>query len=1148
MFCRFTAIAFAISVSLVAQDYRGQIAGRILDPSGAGIPGATVIITSVATNAPARTKSDEAGRYTALYLSPGNYKLTVEAAGFKKLLRQGIEVRVADQLTLDLPLEVGNATETVNVTAEAELLETSSASTGQVIDQKRIQDLPLSDGNPFVLHRLAPGVIYTGDLKFSRPFDNAGTAAITVDGAPGGNEFTLDGSPNMASGRRVAYVPPRDTVEEFKVETASFDAQDGHTAGGTVNVALKSGSNAPHGTLYEFLRNDKLSGNDFFLNRSGRPRDTLRYNLYGGTVGGPVMIPKIYNGKNKTFFFFGFEGIKDRFPEPTLNTVPTPAQRNGDLSALLALGASFQIYDPLTATTAAGGRVQRAPLSGNVIPQSRINAISKNYLNFYPLPNQAGDVQGRNNFLSGNVRGDDFHSETYRFDHNLTSSQKIFARITHNSRRESRGNWSGVTNNVRATGNFLFRINDGATLDHVWTISPSTILNWRVGFSRFDEPNIRPHEGAFDPAMLGFAQRTVALFGGFQYVPRFNIGGYTAIGDGIGGGSTHNIYSLQPTLTRIAGGGRHQLRIGYDGRSYRENAYGPGNAAGSYDFGTNYTRGPLDNTPSAPIGQEFASFLLGQVTGGSIDRNASRANQVMYHSVFVHDDYKLTNRITLNLGLRYEYEGGMTERYNRNTRGFDLTTASPIEAAAKAAYAANPIPQLAASAFQVKGGYLFASPSARGVWTGDKNNFQPRIGIAYKIAKGTVLRGGWGVYMIPLIISGVNQAGFSQATNIVPTADAGLTFQANLSNPFPNGVLDPPGASRGLLTFIGRGLSNVPVEARNGMSQRFELGVQHEMRGRILVQAGFVTNRGYNLTTSTNRPNAVPKQYLSTSAERDQTTIDFLSANVTNPFRDLIPGEGLNGTVTSRGQLLRAFPHLTGLGQAQYDGSTSYYSFQSKVEKRFSRGYTLLTSYTLSRLREKVSYLNDVDTDYEERLAVADRRQRIVFSGIWDLPFGRGRAIGANWSRLTNALIGGWQTSGIAQFQTGGPLNFDSNYLFRGDRNSVALGAQDNIDRWFNTSGFETATARQLGSNFRTAARQFPGVSGQGLNLWDLSVIKAFQITETMKVQFRTEFLNAFNHPQFNDPDRTPTNSNFGRSTGQGNLPRNIQFALKLLF
>ncbi|MSV30322.1 MAG: hypothetical protein EXQ52_16510, partial [Bryobacterales bacterium] len=483
MFSRIVFAFLLLGAGVSAQDYRGQITGKILDQTGAGVPGAAITILNTATNAPSITRSDESGNYTALYLGAGNYSIAVEAPGFKKLVRGGIEVRVADALKLDLTLEIGAAAETISVTAEAALLETSTASAGQVIDARSIQDLPLSDGNPFVLHRLAPGVIYTGDLKFSRPFDNGGTSAITVDGAPGGNEFSLDGSPNMASGRRVAFVPPRDVVEEFKVETANFDAQDGHTAGGTVNVALKSGSNNIHGTLYEFLRNDKLSANDFYLNRSGRPRDTLRYNLYGGTVGGPIWIPKIYNGRNRTFFFFGYEGIKDRFPEPTLQTVPTQTQRNGDFSGLLALGSGYQIFDPFTARNAPNSRIQRDAFPGNVIPQNRLSSIAKNYLNYYPLPNQPGDREGRNNFVSGNVRGDDFFSTSYRFDHNLTQKQRTFFRYTHNNRRESRGNWSGVTGDgIHATGNFLFRINDGATADHVYSISPTTILNWRIGF------------------------------------------------------------------------------------------------------------------------------------------------------------------------------------------------------------------------------------------------------------------------------------------------------------------------------------------------------------------------------------------------------------------------------------------------------------------------------------------------------------------------------------------------------------------------------------------------------------------------------------------------------------------------------------------
>lgn len=1140
-----------------AQDYRGQIAGRILDPTGAAIPGANVKVINTATNAASATVSDGNGNYRTLYLAPSNYTVTVEAAGFKKLARQGIEVRVGDAIALDLTLEVGTSQETVNVTAEAPLLETSTASSGQVIATRAITDLPLSDGNPFTLHRLAPGVIYNGDLKFSRPFDNGGTSSIVVDGAPGSNEFTLDGAPNMASGGRVGYVPPRDTVEEFKVETANFDAQDGHTAGGNVNVALKSGTNAVHGTLYEFFRNDKLAANDFFLNRSGRPRDSLRYNLYGGTVGGPVWIPKIYNGKNRTFFFFGYEGIKDRFPEPGQYTVPTADQRNGNLSSLLSLCApnanpcQYQIYDPLTAVQE-GSRIRRTPLAGNIIPASRINPIAKNYLAFFPLPNKPIDPrepEGRNNFVSANSRADDFYSLTFRGDHQMTDKQKAFVRYTYNTRRESRGNWSGVTNGVNATGNFLFRINYNTTFDHVYTLSPTTILNWRVSFSRFEEPNIRPHEGKYDPKALGFAPSVAAYFGPEQYLPRFEIGQFSALGDSIGGGLTYNIYSFQPTLTKVAGGGKHQIRMGFDFRSYRQNNFGPGHSAGRYDFGTNYTRGPLDNAASAPIGQEFAAFLLGQTTGGLIDRNAARSNQSNYYAGFVQDDYKVTNRLALNLGLRYEYEGAVTERYNRNTRGFDFTSANPIEAAAKAAYARSPIPEIAAANFNVKGGYLFADDKSRGFWNADKNNFQPRAGFAYKISNKTVLRGGIGVYIVPFNITGTNQPGFSQSTSIVPTLNNGLSFVADLSNPFPSGVLTPPGAGDGLATFLGRDLSFYPLDPQNGMSTRFEFGGQHELPGGWLLQASYVGNRGSDLNVGTSILNATPLKYLSFAPERDQATIDFLGAIVTNPFAGLIPGQSLNGNTTGRSQLLRPYPQFTTINSQRFDGSSKYHSFQSKVEKRLSHGFSTLISYTLSRFTERASFLNSQDTEFESRLNGANRKQRIVFSGIWEMPVGRGRKFGHSMNKVLDGVIGGWQVSGIAQFQTGGPLNFDDNYLFRGDRNSVAIPASERtVDRWFNIDGFEKNTARQLGSNYRTAPRQFPGVEAQGLNLVDLSVIKAFQIKERARLQFRTEFINAFNHAQFSDPSRSVTNSNFGKITGQSNLPRNIQLALRLVF
>ena len=667
-----------------AQEFRGSITGTVSDKSAAVLPGVTVTGTNVDTGIGTTAITNADGGYLLPFLTPGSYSVTAELMGFKKLVRQGVAVRIGDRLTLDLALEVGAIAEVVSVTAESPLLDTLSASQGQVIDEKRIALLPLSDGNAFTLARLAPGVAYTGDLKFSRPFDNGGTSGIVSDGASGGNEFTLDGTPNMASGRRVAFVPPAGAVSEFKVETASFDAQQGHTAGATVNVMIKSGTNALKGEGYWYYRDDKLSKNDFFLEDAGRPKAAMSYDRFGGFTGGPIL-------KNRTFFFAAVEWLYDEFPEPGQFTVPTEKMRNGDFSELLAAGIT--IYDPATAVRRADGRIERQPFPGNIVPASRISPIAREYMQYWPLPNQAGDNQQRNNFLSSNPRTDDFYSVSLRGDHRISSTQSLFVRYTRNDRQEARGNWAGEVNGIRPIGNFLYRVNDGFTGDHVWAISPHALLNLRAGWQRFQEPNVRQHEGALDPASLGFPASTAAVFGPTDYLPRFEVGGISVIGENVGGTTVHSIYSFQPTFTRTTG--RHTLRGGYDLRLYQETGAGPGRSAGQYDFATNYTR-QLDNSPNVTTGQQFAAFLLGQPTGGSIERNAERENWTPYHAIWIQDDWRVSDRLTLNAGLRYEYEGATYDTDNRNVRGFDPDAVLAVGAAAEAAYARDPIPEAGA--------------------------------------------------------------------------------------------------------------------------------------------------------------------------------------------------------------------------------------------------------------------------------------------------------------------------------------------------------------------------------------------------------------------------------------------------------------------
>jgi len=1162
------AIALAVAATAAGQEFRGAITGRVNDKSGAVLPGVTVTATNVATNVSSTTVTTGEGLFTIPYLTPGTYTVAAELSGFKKSVREGLEVRIGDRLVVDLSMEVGQLEETVLVTAQSPLLEMGSASAGQVIDEKRISMMPLSDGNPFVLSRLVPGVAFTGDLKFSRPFDNAGTSGINADGASGGNEFTLDGSPNMTSGRRVAFVPPAGAVQQFKVGTATFDAGDGHTAGAVVNVTLKSGTNSLKGEGYYYLRRDELSATDFFVNKTGAAKPDLKYNRPGGYLGGPLR-------SNRTFFFEAVEWLYDTFPEPLPQTVPTQAMRNGDFSALLAQGTV--IYDPATATQV-GARVVRQPFPGNIIPANRINPIAAAALKFYPLPNQPADNQGRNNFFYVNPRDDTFYSTSTRVDHRLTDKQQLFVRYTRNDRRESRNAIYGEVNGIIPNGNFLFRTNDGVTYDHVYTMTSNTLLDVRAGWQRFKEPNVRQHEGIFDPATLGFSSAVAGLFGGAKYFPHFDLDQFSDLGENLSTVTNHTIYSFQPTLTRIFGS--HSLRTGYDFRQYRELGTNPGAQAGEYVFrnANAFTRSQDNSTGT--FGQDLATFMLGFPTAGTIDINATRLNITPYHGVFVQDDWKISDRLTLNLGLRYEYEGATRDSENRNVRGFDPAAAISIEGAVKAAYAVSPIPQLAPSAFSVRGGLQFASDADPGFWNADKNNFQPRLGFAYKLSEMTVVRGGFGVYTVPFIISGNFQPGFSQTTTIVPSNDLGLTFNSTLANPFPSGVVAPAGASRGADTFLGQDLNNasgtrfVPLDFANAQNTRYLISVQRELPNQWLLEGGYTGSHGWNLTTGGGgqageiEMNALPQQYLSSSRVRDQATIDFLAALVPNPFRGLLPGTAFNAATVARSQLLRPFPQFGNVRTFDDNGTSSYHSAQFKVEKRFTKGYTLLAAYTWSRFREQVFQLNPYDTTYEDRPAASDVPHRVTISGILELPFGHGRAFAANATRFTDAFIGGWSLQAIGQLQSGQPIDLNArNVYFNGDAASLKTDySGDTNNPVFDISGFyfhdaavqtngvddpvkqRADTRIRLANNVRYFPSKTDGLRSPKLNLWDISIIKQIRLSERVRGQFHIELLNAFNRAVYANPNTDPTNADFGKVTSQTNLPRDIQLAMKVVF
>ena len=1161
-----TIVAILATVlSASAQDFRGGITGRITDASGGRMPGVTVTATNVATNVASTTTTNNEGDYSILFLNPGTYSLAAELSGFKKIIRTNLEVSVGDRLGVDLTLEVGALAETVSVTAESPMLVTTSGSTGQTIGEKTIAMMPLSDGNPFALARLAPGIAYTGDLKFSRPFDNAGTSGITTGGATGGNEFSLDGSPNMASGRRVAFVPPAGAVQEFKVETASFDAASGHTAGATVNVTLKSGTNALKGSGYTYYRSDTLAEKDFFVKKAGAAKPKLSYNRPGFTLGGPVVLPG-YDGHDKSFFFTAVEWLYDEFPEPGFGTVPTQAMRNGDFSELLSQG--IVIYDPQSARISTGTSVIRDPFPGNIIPTGRINAIAQKVLNYYPLPNQPPDASGRNNFFSANPRTDDFYSWSTRFDHTVTPKQRLMARYTKNDRRESRGAELGDVGGLVPRGNFLFRKNDGVTVNHTWTQSNSTLWELRGGWQQFREPNVRQHEGVFDPASLGFAPGVVSLFGGARYFPLFDFDTLADIGDNLGGNTTHRIYSFQPTYTKLTGS--HTIRAGYDVRKYWEFGRNPGRQAGEYlsRNANAFTR--QTNTSAAQNFQDVATFLAGFPTAGTIEVNVPRTNSQWYQAVFVQDDWKISSKLTLNLGLRYDYEAAPTERNNAIVRGFDPNALLSISNAAEAAYAARPdiVP---ASQWRARGGVGFASDSTPGIYNPDKNNVQPRLGFAYTLNDRTVIRGGWGIYTSPFVFSNgaTNQMGFAQTTPFTATQNNGLTFQSTLNSPYPNGVLQPAGNSLGPNTFLGQSLTRfMPTEGvRNTQLSRYVVNLQRQLPARWMVEVGYTGSRGFNIVNN-EELNPIPAEYLSTSRMRDQARIDFLAFQVPNPFAGGLLPTGFTGANVARSQLLRPFPQFNNVQTWAFDGTSQYDSFQSKIEKRFGGGYAIMATYTWSHFTEKVFRLNATDPEFERRLSRDDVPHRVTTSILYELPFGQGRRFGSGASGLVNALIGGWSVNAIGQFQSGRPLDFgDRNIYFDGDLNSLKAKYTNNSDLpVFDISGFyfhdaavqtngvddpvkQRADARiRLANNVRYFPSRVDGIRSPFLKLWDMSIVKQVPMGGRVRAQVNIEFLNAFNLVAFNDANTDPTNADFGKVTSQQNLPRDIQLGFKIVW
>ncbi len=1207
------AIVFVLTVLIApallrAQEVRGKITGRVLDPGKAAIPGASVKVTDVARGTTVALTTNDEGLFQANYLLSGTYQVVVEVTGFKKYIQDGVLLQINENRELDIALEVGGTTETVTVTAEAANLNTADANLGLTIDAKRLEELPLVHGDPYTLIGLSPGVTYTGSTKLDRPFEPTHIIGYAFDGTRGNrSDLLIDGAPSTATANAneviATYVPPSDIVQEFKVQTATFDAQFGNTEGGVTSISIKSGTNAYHGTAYYWLEPGGLSANDFFGNANRQGRPFTFSNRPGFSISGPVRVPKIYDGRDKSFFLFGFEAIRDlrpRFDAGGSVYVPTQAMKDGNFS-----GLGVTIYDPLTGTlgtgTGSGGNgcavgavCNRTAFTGNVIPSDRINPVAKAINGYFGSPKRSG--------LLGNIfdsslteKTQQYDNYTFRFDQNVSDNNRFFVR----------GSWYdrvSVYNDYTATAysgvNFLFRARQGV-IDDVHTFNPTTILNVRYGFNRFirgqdQEPDAR----GFDLTSLGFP----ASFNNLnpeevRRFPRFDFPANSVLSNGMTNEfrpvSSHSVSAvLNKSLNA------HSVKFGSELRIYREDDNFQNNdQTAQFIFDNTYTRqNSLNNAGEVSGLQAYASFLLGYPTTLNIVRRADYSEYSKTWGFFVQDDWRFNNKLSLNLGLRWEIETPLVERQNKSVSGFDPSFVQPIQGTVQTRYATlnDPALKTLLPQINVTGGLLFAGKdTGSGLYKTPKTTFLPRLGAAYQLNNKTVLRGGFGLFagFLGERRGDVIQPGYTRTTTALLTlAPNGGPLPYTLSTPFANtAILEPVGNSLGKQTYLGQAISFFNQEPKVSKQARMQIGVQREFAGGWLAEAEFVGNWGYDIEIVRNI-NALPNQYLNSDNSRTNAMVSnnaFLSGTVTNPFANLLPGTGINNPTIARSQLLRPFPGFTDILTTNNDGRSWYYSGQFSLQKRFSNGYTVQSSYTKSRWVQATEYLNPGDPSPTKMISDQDSPHRLAFSAMYEFPFGKNRAYLSSPNWFSNAIFGGWQIGGTVQLQSGFPVAFGAYNLttavasgdlfYRGGQISIPA-AQRNTNAWFNTEAFtsfldwpsflpagvtaasasaaqrtaaQTAatTAATPANHLRTTPYRFSNVRRDYIKNVDLTLKKDIALRETMKIQVRFELLNAFNEPYFLAPVSNALASNFGTIVGpQDNYARRAQVGVKFIF
>ena len=1160
-------IALSMGI-LQGQAFYGSIVGNVNDSSGAALASTTVTLTNAATGDRRTVVTASDGSYRFVNLVPGQYRIEIEHPGFKRYMRDQIDVSVESQVRTDIVMQVGDVNQSVEVEAEAPLLQTETANLSQVVGTRAVQELPLNGRNILNLIALAPGVVPQGSSDGSLTGKNVFAAGNYQIGGGTANQSAtyFDGVPvNDTYGNIVALTPSADAVSEFRIQTSNNTAEYGRYTGGVMNVASRSGSNDFHGSAYEYFRNKVLNATNFFANKTGAGRAPFSQNQFGASGGGRII-------KDKLFFFASYEGYRQRQGNLFLLTVPTPAIAAGDFSDYRGTnGSVVPIYDPLTTcgqynnSACGSGTVIRSPFPGNVIPANRINPVAQKLVAFplYALPTGPGDpYTHNNNFASNAATGGNNDQGNFRGDWNISTKQRAFARYT---RWKSSNLPVDVFGNKQRNGDPFSPeafTTDQAVLTDTYSLNTSTVLDLRLGFMRWFYQRTPGNLGILPGKTFGlpaYFDQLSAIDGVDNVTTLPGIAaGYSTIATGFLA-ARDNSYSIVPSLTTVHG--RHTIKFGAELRRQDVNYFQNNNPSGAFSFDTGFTSQNPNNQGSS--GAAFASFLLGYPNNSStVQTSPFTAGSIRYQGYFFTDTMQLSQKLTVTAGLRWEIPGVYTERYDRLVT-FDPNLPNPV------------LQGRTINGKPVLGGFVLVNTPGhpeRGLRPEHYRLFAPRVGVAYRLTSKTVIRTGGGFFFIPSTVQ-FPEGPYGNVVNyinnvMVGTTNNNLTPQNTLSDPFPGGFLAPPGRNPIFQQVLLGGNNRAPLRfSPYGYTEQWNFSVQHQLTAGLALEASYAGLHGVHLPQGGFQLDALPSQYLSMGSA--------LTTLVPNPLYGLIQNGPFSQPTVQQGLLLMPFPQYTSLPDpGGYRGNSNYQSLQVKAEKRFSDGGSLLAAYTFSKVISDIETLttwldsangvsgiqNWNDFRSERALSSFDSRQRLTVSYVMDLPFGKGKRYFSGVHGFQDRLVSGWGINGISTFQEGFPLGFTAtpnqlsgfNYGLRPNVvpgcSAVKSGAaQDRLLQWFNTSCYTVPAAYTLGNEGRNDAL----VRGPGINNFNFALFKRTRINERFNLEFRSEVFNLFNRVQFGQPNRTVTTSStstFGQITSQLNDPRLIQLALRLRY